>query len=254
MDLKLKGLSAVVTGGTRGIGRSIAEALAAEGCNIGVCARQAGEVEEALKSLRERGVTATGRALDVADHASLAAFVTDAAAKLGGLDVIVANVSAMASGVSPESFRQSLEVDVLHTAALVNAALPHLERSKAPSIVAIASISGVEDYGYEEAAYGALKAALLFYVKSLSGHLAPKGIRANVVSPGTTYFKGGFWHTAEQQDPKGFAAAMARNPMGRMASPEDIANAVLFLASSKASFITGVNLVVDGGFTRRVQN
>lgn len=254
MDLELKGLSAVVTGGTRGIGRAIAAGFAAEGCNLAICARQPGEVEDAAAALRQTGVTVLGQALDVADHAALTTFVQGAAAALGGLDIVVANVSAMASGVSPDAFRRSLEVDVLHTAALVTAAEPHLERSRAPAIVAIASISGVEDYGYDEAAYGALKAALLFYVKSLSGHLARKGIRANVVSPGTTYFEGGFWHNVEQHDPELFTATIAKNPMGRMASPADIANAVLFVASPAASFITGANLVVDGGFTRRVQN
>ena len=112
----------------------------------------------------------------------------------------------------------------------------------------------MEDYGYHEAAYGAMKAALLFYVKTLSRELAPKGVRVNAVSPGTTYFKGGFWAMVERDDPAGFARAMANNPMGRMATPADIANAACFLASPAAAFITGANLVVDGGYTRRIQN
>jgi NAD(P)-dependent dehydrogenase (short-subunit alcohol dehydrogenase family) len=131
--------------------------------------------------------------------------------------------------------------------------MPFLETSRGGSIVAISSISGSEDYGYEGVSYGAMKAALLFYMKSLARHVAPKGIRANVVSPGTTYFTGGFWHEVEIRDPKGFAATIAENPTGRMARPEEVANAVVFLASDAASFVSGTNLVVDGTLTRRIQ-
>ncbi|MEX1108782.1 MAG: SDR family oxidoreductase, partial [Dongiaceae bacterium] len=149
---------------------------------------------------------------------------------------------------------RALDVDLLHTVTAVEAALPHLERSGAGAIVAIASISGVEDYGYEEVAYGTMKAALLYYTKTLADHLAPKGVRANVVSPGTTYFDGGVWQQIERERPEDFRQALGMNPMSRMARPEEIANAALFLVSDAASFITGTNLVVDGGFTRRIQN
>lgn len=169
------------------------------------------------------------------------------------LDILVANTSAMAEGSDEAHFRKAFEVDVLHTLNAVTAALPFLEKSGSASIIAIASISGSEDYGYGGVSYGAMKAALLFYMKSLARHVAPKGIRANVVSPGTTYFKGGFWQDVEVNDPEGFAGTIAENPMGRMATPEEIANAVVFLASDAASFVAGSNLVVDGTLTRRIQ-
>jgi NAD(P)-dependent dehydrogenase (short-subunit alcohol dehydrogenase family) len=253
MDLQLKGKKALVTGGSRGIGKSIAERLAAEGCHVAICARNAKQVEAEVARLKKSGVKAFGRAIDVSDGKALSQWVEESAKALGGIDIIVANVSAMADGGKPADFRRAFDTDFMHTVHLVEAAMPMLERSKAGNIIAISSISGSEDYGFDQSSYGSIKAALFYYVKSLANHLAPQGIRANVVSPGTTYFKGGFWHDVELNQPKAFAEAMAGNPMGRMAKPEDIANAVAFLVSGAAGFITGVNLVVDGGFTKRVQ-
>lgn len=254
MDLRLQGKKALITGSTRGIGRATAERLVGEGCDVAICARHGAEVEEAVAALKGAGAKAVGRALDVRDRAALQGWVEDAARALSGLDILVANASGFAQGASPEAFRTGFEVDLMHTVNAVEAALPWLERSAAGAIVAIASISGVEDYGYGDVSYGAMKASLLFYVKSLARHLAPKGIRANVVSPGTTYFEGGFWHRAEREEPALFAEAMRENPMRRMGTPEEIANVAAFVASPMASFVTGANLVVDGSYTRRIQN
>ena len=253
MELNLKGRSALVTGGTRGIGRAIAFALAAEGVNVALCARNAAAVAAAVAGIENAGVRGFGRAFDVADGAALKTFVNDTARELGGLDILVCNTSAMAEGCTEADFRRAFEVDVLHTLNAATAALPHLETSNGGAIVAISSISGSEDYGYDGVSYGAMKAALLFYIKSLARHVAPMGIRANVVSPGTTYFEGGFWHKVEVADPAHFARVIADNPTGRMATAEEIANAVVFLASDAASFIAGANIVVDGTLTRRIQ-
>ena len=133
--------------------------------------------------------------------------------------------------------------------------MPHLERSRAGSIVAIGSIGGVEDSelnDYTEVSYGAIKAALHFYIKSLARTVAPKGIRANVVSPGSTFFDGGAWDRIKSSQPERFRNAVAMIPMGRMARPEEIANVVAFVASPAASYVSGANLVVDGSFTRRI--
>jgi NAD(P)-dependent dehydrogenase (short-subunit alcohol dehydrogenase family) len=254
MDLQLKGRKALVTGGTRGIGRAIAERLAQEGANVAICARHAGQVAEAVTALRALGVTAHGRVCDVADAAALRTWTEASAAALGGIDIVVANASGLASSPTPEEFRKAFEIDLMHTVNLVHASLPWLQKSPAGAIVAIASISGVEDYGYSESAYGALKAALLYYMKSLSIELAPKGIRANTVSPGPILFPGGFWDEVQRNDPRTFAEVCGKNAMGRMGEPGEVANAVAFLASPVASYITGANLVVDGGHTRRVQN
>jgi 3-oxoacyl-[acyl-carrier protein] reductase len=254
MDTRLQGRRALVTGGTRGIGRAIALGLAREGANIGICARNGEAVDETVGTLAAMGVKSWGRAVDVADRKALVDWVAAGAGALGGLDILITNASAFASDASPQQFRRAFDVDLMHTVNATTAAIPHLEKSDAGTIIAISSISGSEDYGYEDAAYGAMKAALNFYVKSLARHLAANKIRVNTVSPGTTYFKDGYWHKVEIEQPGAFAAAMANNPMGRMATPEDIANAVVFLASPAAGFISGANVVVDGSLTRRVQS
>ncbi len=252
MDLGLKGLNAIVTGGTKGIGRACADTLAAEGANIAICARNADEVSAAVAALSATGVRAVGRALDVGDAAALGAWVAEVAAELGGLDIIVSNVSALAIGGTEEQWKQSYEIDMMGAVRLVDAAMPYLEASKAASIVTISSVSGRE-IDFAAGAYGAMKAALVHYTQGLAYHLAAKGIRANSVSPGNTYFPGGVWNQIENGNPKFFEMALGLNPTGRMGTPQEMANAVAFVASPAASFVTGTNLVVDGALTKGVQ-
>lgn len=252
MDLGLGGLNAVVTGGTKGIGRAIAETLAAEGANVSICARDAGEIERTVAALKAKGVKAHGAALDVADAAALKAWVESAAAAFGGLDVAVANVSALAIGQDEASWQKEFEVDLMGSVRLVNAAMPHLEKSRAAAIVAISSVSGRE-VDFAAGPYGTFKAALIHYVQGLAYQLAGKGIRANTVSPGNTYFPGGVWEQIKQGNPELYKQALALNPTGRMGTPQEMANGVVFLASPAASFVTGTNLVIDGALTRGVQ-
>lgn len=252
MDLGLAGKKALVTGGTKGIGRAVAEHFAAEGADVAICARNAGEISEAVEALRAKGIKATGRALDVADGPALAAWVADAAAELGGLDIVVANVSALAIGQDEASWKAEFDTDLMGTVRAVNAAMPFLEKSNAAAVVVISSVSGRE-IDFAAGPYGVFKAALIHYAKGLSFQLAAKGIRVNALSPGNTYFAGGVWEKIEQGNPELFRQAMALNPTGRMGRPEEMARAVVFLASPAASFITGTNLVVDGALTRGVQ-
>lgn len=254
MDQGFKGKKAIITGASRGIGRAIAERLASAGCDLAICARRAEPLEAAASALKRHGGRVFAQPLDVRDGARLKSWIDAAGAELGGIDIAVANTSGLVEGTSTEAFRTAFEVDFMHTVNLATAVVPTMERAGSGAIIAIASISGVEDYGYEESAYGSMKAALLYYMKSLANHLAPKGIRANVVSPGTTYAKDGPWGHVERTQPKLFREAIARNPTGRMAKPEEIAEAAAFLASPAASFVIGANLAVDGGFTRRIQN
>jgi NAD(P)-dependent dehydrogenase (short-subunit alcohol dehydrogenase family) len=193
-----------------------------------------------------------GGVLDVADEEDLQDWVGSTAAELGGIDIVVANVSALAIPDEPANWQASFDVDMMHTVRLVNAAMPHLERSDAASIVTISSVSGRE-IDFAAGPYGVFKAAIIHYTQGLAYQLAAKGIRANSLSPGNTYFDGGVWQNIEQNVPDLFAQAMALNPTGRMAKPEEIARAAVFLASPAASFITGTNLVVDGALTRGVQ-
>jgi len=252
MDLGLKGAKVLVTGSTKGIGRAIAETFATEGADVGVCSRNLTEVESTVAALKAKGVAAYGGAVDVADAAVLKAWVGDMAAKLGGIDVVVANASALAIGQDDESWEKEFSTDMMGTVRLVNAAMPYLEKGAAGAIVTISSVSGRE-VDFAAGPYGTFKAAIIHYTQGLANQLAGKGIRANSVSPGNTYFEGGVWNMIKDNNPELYKTALALNPTGRMGTPQEMANAVVFLASRAASFITGTNLVVDGALTRGVQ-
>ncbi|WP_250527120.1 SDR family oxidoreductase [Caballeronia sp. GAWG2-1] len=253
MDLQLKGLKAIVTGGTKGIGLAIAQTLAKEGADVAICARDAASVASTADALAElSGARSLGAAVDVADGAALETWVQSVGEDWGGIDIIVANVSALAIGNDIESWRKEFETDLLGTVHLVHSSMPYLEKSAAASIVAISSVSGRE-IDFAAGPYGVFKAALVHYMQGLANQLAGKGIRANTVSPGNVYFEGGVWDWIEHNDPELFAKALALNPTGRMAKPQEIANAVAFIASPAASFVSGANFVVDGALTRGVQ-
>jgi len=257
MDLGLKARKAIVTGATRGIGRAIAQVLADEGCDIGICARDAASVEAAVADLARRGVHATGRAVDVGDGAALKAWIASAGRELGGLDIVVSNVSAMGGIPGDEGWRRYFEIDIMGAVHAVEGALPLLEKSDAGAIVQVASIAAIEvghdvfPDGYLQA-YGAMKAALTNYMAELSRTLGPKGIRANTVTPGQILFPGGVWDKRQRAGDPMVAKALARIRLGRFGRPEDVARAVAFLASPAAGFVSGANLVIDGAFTRRV--
>jgi 3-oxoacyl-[acyl-carrier protein] reductase len=252
MDLQLAGLRALVTGGTKGIGRAIVETLIEEGASVSFCARSPDSVSDAERELSGRGPKVIGSALDVADAAALAAWVEDSATRLGGIDIVVANVSAMQSADDEETWAKCVQIDLMGSVRLVNAALPHLERSSAGSIVTVSSVSGreIDDF---EGPYGTIKAALVHYTQGLAYRLAPKGIRANTVSPGNTLFEGGSWDDTQRNRSETFAKTLALIPMGRMGTAQEMAAAVTFLASPVSSFTSGTNLVVDGALTRGVQ-
>ena len=250
MDLQLAGKKALVTGGTKGIGAAVVDLLAAEGARVAFCARNEDEVFARVNALGDAGHDVAGRALDVADAGALAEWVRDEGEL--GIDIVVANVSALAIGPGEENWRTAFEVDLMHTVRLVEAAMPYLEASAAPSVIAVSSVSGRE-IDFADGSYGVMKAAIVHYVSGLAFDLAAKGIRANVVSPGNVYFDGGVWQNIESSQPEFFAEALGLNPTGRMGTPEETAYAVVMLASPLASRITGTNLVVDGALTRGVQ-
>jgi 3-oxoacyl-[acyl-carrier protein] reductase len=252
MDLGLRGKKAIVTGATRGIGLAIAKLLAAEGCDVAICARHREAVDATVAQLASAGVKAVGGTVDVADLDAQRRWIGEASEALGGLDIFVANVSALAQGMDEAAWQRGFQIDVMATVFGIEAALPVLERSDAGSIVAVGSTAMAEVYGPTRS-YAAVKAALVPYVKGLARNLASKNVRANLVSPGNVYFKGGVWNIVEERNPEMFAGMLARNPTGRMGTPEEVANAVVFLASPRASFITGTNLIVDGALTQRVQ-
>jgi NAD(P)-dependent dehydrogenase (short-subunit alcohol dehydrogenase family) len=251
MDLGLSGKRVLVTGGTRGIGRATVAAFLDEGAHVGFCARTAEEVTATEAEMAARG-RVRGSTVDVGDKDALTTWVDESARALGGLDVVVASVSALAIPDTEENWETSLNVDLMHTVRLVNTALPYLTESDAASVVAISSVSGRES-DFASGPYGTAKTAIVGYIHGLALQLADQGIRANTVSPGNTYFEGGIWATVEQDDPALFGTAMGLNPTGRMSRPEESAVAVVFLASPRASRISGTNLVADGALTRGVQ-
>ncbi len=252
MDLGLKGKKAIVTGGTRGIGRAIANLLVEEGCDIGICARTTAQVEEAVAVFKAKGVRVYGATVDVANGDQLVHFVQSAAGALGGLDIFISNASALGGGNDEASWRRGFEIDVMGTLRGCETAVPFLEKTGAGAIVVIGSSAAVEVPGPRRA-YSSMKAALLPYIKALARNLAPKNVRANVVSPGSVFFKGGTWDVMQQKNPDRYHQALNRHPTGRMATPEEVANAVVFLASPRASFLSGNNLICDGAMTQRVQ-
>jgi len=255
MDLQLAGKKALITGSTRGIGLAIAERLALEGAEVAICGRNARAVAATVKALQSKGAKAWGQSVDVKDSTALRAWVEGASAALGGIDILVANASALSFGLGIDALRSAFDTDLIHTVNVVEAAMPHLQRSQSASIVAIGSIGGIEISelnAHAKVSYGSMKAALHFYMKSLARDVAPKGIRVNVVSPGSTFVDGGPWDRIKSEQPQRFDNAVAMIPMGRMARPEEIANVVVFTASPAASYVTGANLVVDGCFTRRI--
>lgn len=253
MDLGLTGKNVIVTGGSKGIGREICRAFLAEGANVALCARNAEQIEATVNELSPMG-TIHGSSLDVADGAAVAAWVAETAGRNGGIDCAVSNASALSVGASEESWRQGLEIDILGTLHLIEAAIPHLTRaaaeSKDASVVMISSTAALETAF--ASAYGASKAALIHLAKGLARQHAASAIRFNSVSPGTVYFEGGVWNRVEQGMPEYFEQTLARNPTGRMASPAEVASAVVFLSSPRSSFTTGTNLVIDGALTQRV--
>jgi 3-oxoacyl-[acyl-carrier protein] reductase len=251
MDLGLKGSNALITGGSKGIGLAIAELFADEGANVAICARNAEEVGKVATRLAAKGVKAQGRSVDVGDPVALKAWVEGAAAELGGIDILVCNVSALAVGDTPDTWEKSFRVDMMHTVNSVAAALPYLEKSKAASIVIVSSVSGFE-VDFAAGSYGAFKAALIHYAKGLSMQLIAKGIRVNAVSPGNTYFEGGIWNNIETGNPELFKTAMALNPTAKMGTPQEVAAGVVFVASPVASRISGTNLIIDGALTKAV--
>jgi len=251
MDLQLTGKRVLVTGGTRGIGRAIVETFLDEGATVGFCARDSDEVSSTEEALAPRG-TVAGTVADVGDGPALAAWVQKSAAAFDGLDIVVSNVSALAIPDSEENWATSLNVDLMGTVRLVNAAMPYLERSDAPAIVAISSVSGREA-DFASGPYGTAKTAIIGYIQGLALQLAGKGIRANTVSPGNTFFPGGVWESIKANNTGLYDTALGLNPTGRMGTPEEMAAAVVFLASPRSSFTSGTNMVVDGALTRGIQ-
>jgi 3-oxoacyl-[acyl-carrier protein] reductase len=240
-----KGKRVVVCGGSRGIGRSVALGFAVAGAAVSICARSAGPLEATKAEIAALGVTAHAAPCDLGDRAAVTAYVAAAGEALGGIDVLVNNASGFGSQDTEEHWAQGLSVDVMATVRATHAALPFLEASRG-SIVNVSSISGFRP-SIRTPAYAAVKALLVNYTQSQAAMYAAKGIRANAVAPGSIEFPGGSWEARKASDPKLYNAILGSIPFGRLGTPEEVAEVVLFLASPAARWVTGQTIIVDGG-------
>jgi len=252
MDLGLKGLKAVLAGASKGIGLATAKALAAEGCDVAICARGQEGVDAAVKAVSALQVKAVGESVDLKDGAALRAWVDRAAAALGGCDIFICFATGGGGPASEETWQKTFELDVLATWRGIDAAMPHLKKSKAGSVVVISSTAALEDFASPQA-YNAMKAALINYASALSQQAAKDGVRVNTVSPGPVFIQDGAWDGVKSRLPEFYEKTLAAIPTGRMADAEEVARAIAFVASPACGSLVGANLVIDGGFTKRVQ-
>ena len=247
MDLGLNDKVAIVTGGSRGIGRSIALAFAAEGCRVAICAR----TEEALRTTEAElaeSTEALGIVADVTQPADIERLIQETVDRLGRLDILVNNAGVRGSDDTDEVWNAIYESNLLAAARTTRAAVPHMRASGGGSIVHITSIYGRESGG--PIAYNAIKSAMNGHAQAMALELAP-AIRVNAVAPGSIAFPGGSWGRRLEENPEGMAKFIEENiPLGRFGSPEEIANVVVFLSSDQASWVTGACINVDGGQSR----
>ena len=245
MDLSFAGKNVVVTGGSRGIGRSIALGFADCGANVSICARGPEALQKTASELKAKGRKVHSAVCDLADATAVASYVKDAADALGGIDVLVNNASGFGNRDDEEGWRVSIDIDLMASVRASNAALPFLERTGG-SIIHISSISGLRS-SVRTPPYGAVKAALIQYTRNQAARFAAKKIRVNCIAPGSVEFPGGIWANRKSDNPALYKGVLDGIPWGRMGRPEEIAGVALFLASDLASWVTGQTIAVDGG-------
>ncbi len=246
MELGLRGKSAVVTGASRGIGRAIALRLAGEGAGVAICSRGEAGLRETEAELRGRSVPVYAAVCDVGNAAALEAFLDQARAALGRVDILINNPSGFTFGDDPAAWEATLSVDLMAAVRASWTVTAWMRGIGGGAIIHISSIAGLEAMGFPPA-YSAAKAALFSHAKSLAIALAPDKIRVNTVAPGSIEFAGGLWDQVRRDNPDLYDAVLKTIPSGRMGTAEEVADVVAFLASERASWITGAAIVVDGG-------
>lgn len=251
MDLGLKGKKVILTGGSRGIGRAALEMFAAEGCDVAFFSRNQAQVDETKQSLARHGHRVVASTFDMNRLDEYPGWLSRAAEELGGCDIFVPGASSSGSQATGD-WQKSYEFDLLGTVKGCEALEPHLEKSGSGSVVVMSSTAAVETFLVPQA-FNAIKAALLTYAKQLSQAWGPKSIRVNSISPGPISFPGGNWEAIKAAVPDLYNATKTQFALGRFGVPEDVARTLVFLASPASSYTTGTNVVIDGGYTKRVQ-
>jgi NAD(P)-dependent dehydrogenase (short-subunit alcohol dehydrogenase family) len=251
MNLGLKSKKVILTGGSRGLGRAALELFAAEGADIAFFSRNPEQVSQTIAVLQPFGGNVFGEAFEMGNRDAYREWLSKAVARLGGLDIFVHNVSSSGAGAGSD-WNVTLNLDIFGAVDAVEVLQPHLEKSDAASIILMSSTAAVETF-MVPSAFNALKAALITYGKQLSQALGPKRIRVNTVSPGPIFFPGGNWDKIRAAKPELFKAQVEKMALGRFGTAEEVARSVVFLASPASSYTTGANLVIDGGYTKRVQ-
>jgi NAD(P)-dependent dehydrogenase (short-subunit alcohol dehydrogenase family) len=248
---RFTGKVALITGAGRGIGRATAERLAAEGASVAILDRDGRAAEDAAEALRQAGAKAVALEGDITDQAAVSAALEAALAAFGRIDVLVNNAARTSKGnlaqTEPADWRFELEGTLTGAFLVTRAVLVGMLRQGAGAVVNVGSVNGLLALG--NPAYSAAKAGLLSFTQSLATEYGPKGIRANMVSPGTIQTGSPSWQKRLARDPDVFEKLARWYPVGRVGKPTDIAAAIAFLASDEAAFVNGANLVVDGGLT-----
>lgn len=245
MDLGLTGKNAIITGASKGIGKSIALSLAEEGVNVAICARGEESLRAAENEIIQKGVKVYAQSCDIGDPEKLDAFLDTVKGKFGSIDILVNNVSALSLGEEYNDWEASVNIDILASVRATRKVIPWMIESGNGSILFISSISGLESGS--PPAYAASKAALISYSKTLSAQLAPKHIRVNTIAPGSIEFSGGLWEMAKKHNRPFYDMVLNSIPSGRMGKPDEIGKVAAFLVSPCASWVTGTCLSVDGG-------
>ena len=245
MNLGLKGKNAIITGGSKGIGKSIALTLAGESVNVAICARSEESLRTTEKDLINKGVKVYAETCDIGNTENLYAFLDAVKGKFGSVDILVNNVSALSLGDDYNDWETSINIDLLGSVRATRKVVPWMVESGTGSILFISSVSGLESGS--PPAYAAAKAALISYSKTLAVQLAPKHIRVNTIAPGSVEFSGGLWELTKEQNRPFYDLILNTIPFGRMGTPDEIGKVAAFLVSPCASWVTGTCLAVDGG-------
>jgi 3-oxoacyl-[acyl-carrier protein] reductase len=253
MDMGLGGKRAVVLGASRGIGRAIAHTLAGEGARLAITARGAAGLQGVETELRSIGAEVHARPCDVADPAALETFLEGAWAAFGGIDILIHNATALAIDEEISSWDASLRVDLMGAVHACKTVIPRMAEAGGGTVLIVSSIAGIDAGPMPDFGYTAAKAGLIAYSKKLAVNWASRGVRVNAIAPGAIEFPDGVWDQVRRALPEVYESVRAGIPSGRLGTPEEVANAAVFLVSERASWVTGTTLIVDGGQTRAIR-